>query len=154
MVHEIMRGSCMIPFLLSIAKVKKKTGRQAGGKSHAGESNELSVTSRAPKSSQWRRAHQKAGNGPCSAASRRVACVRSLTAWNVALTCGCRSVNRVSSLRPNKTNCRSSSRPISLTLTPFSPLAQITFRLSNCSAVTPCSYLIVSKTPPVRRSQI
>jgi hypothetical protein len=92
----------MIPFFALNRQSEKKTGRQAGGKSHAGESNELSVSSRAPKSSQWRRAHQKAGNGPYSAASRRVACVRSLTAWNVALTCGCRSVNRVSSLRPNK----------------------------------------------------
>jgi hypothetical protein len=62
----------------------------------------MSVTSRAPKSSQWRRARQRGGNDPYSAASRRVGCVRSLTAWNVALMCGCRSVNRVSYLKPNK----------------------------------------------------
>jgi hypothetical protein len=41
-----------------------------------------------------------------------------------------------------------------LTLIPFSPAAETILRLSNCSAVTPCSYLTVSKMPPVRRSQI
>jgi hypothetical protein len=52
---------------------------------------------RAPISSQWRRARQKAGNGPYTVASRLVACVRLLTAWNVASMCGCKSAPRLSS---------------------------------------------------------
>jgi len=62
--------------------------------------------------------------------------------------CGCKSA------LPRQPLTRRSLAHQKLTLTPFSPAAEITLRLSNCSAVTPWSYLIVSEMPPVRRSHI
>jgi hypothetical protein len=45
-------------------------------------------------------------------------------------------------------------RGVALTLTPFSPVAAITFRESNCNPVTAWSYLRVSDILPVRKSHI
>ena len=67
-----------------------------------------------PKSLRWHRARQKAGNGPCNATSRQVRCVHSLTAWNVASKCGCKSALVGIS---NLSICRSHPRPVRILLT-------------------------------------
>ncbi len=61
----------------------------------------LAMRIRAPKSLRWRRGRLKAGNDPYSAASRQAQCVHSLTAWNVASKCGCKSALHFSTSSPN-----------------------------------------------------
>lgn len=107
MIHE----TCMIPFSFTILLVlsDERAPRRRREKNWSGALipsdgstrgcpiHCLALETKAPISSQWRHARQKADNGPCSAASRLTGCVRSLTAWSVASTCGCKSARHVMS---------------------------------------------------------